>query len=285
MKPLSITGLLVLITCLSAPLAYGGSVLRQIVLSQKIRIAYPENAYPMAYRDQDGQPQGYVIDLCRSLVTSMQHDLGLNGIAISWITGNTPKRLAAVTTGEADLDCGITRLTLARQRQVDFSYPVFVESSALLVAGDVEVAGLDDLAGKTIGVMPQTTTERRLRQRLDERAIDAQLRPVTDAKDGREQLQAGTIQVLAGDRLVLLAQLGRHDHDQRLRVIDTDLSVDPYAFALTRGDADFRLAVNRGLARLYGSQEIDHIFARWFGADAQPSPLLEAIYFLFALQD
>lgn len=286
MKPLILGGFLLLIAGLIIPVAHGGSgVLYQIALSQKIRIAYAENAYPMAYRDQDGQPQGYVIDLCRSIINSLQRDLRLDGIAISWIAGNTPRRLAAVATGEADMDCGATSMTLARQRQVDFSYPVFVESSGLLVVKDADIATLEDLAGKTIGVIPQTTTERRLRPALAKRGIDAQLRPIKDAKDGREQLVQGAIDALAGDRLILIGQAGAGDNRETLQVIDTEVSVDPYALALTRGDADFRLAVNRGLARIYGSEEIDRIFTRWFGADAQPSPLLESIYFLFALSD
>lgn len=265
--------------------AQASGVLDQIILSQKIRVAYPENAYPIAYKDEDGQPRGYSVDLCRRIVASIQQELGLDGIAISWIEGNTPRRLAAVANGEAELDCGTTTMTLARQRYVDFSYPVFVESGGLLVLKDSGIASLADLGGKLIGVIPETTTEQRLRPVLAERLINADLAPVKDAKDGREQLQAGEIQAFADDRLVLIGQVAASGQTDAFRVIDTDFSVDPYALALPRDDADFRLAVNQGLARIYGSAEIDRIFARWFGADAQPTPLLDSIYFIFALSD
>ena len=62
-------------------------------------------------------------------------------------------------------------------------------------------------------------------------------------------------------------------------------SVEPYAFALPRNDADFRLAVNRGLAQVYRSGEVDRIFERWFGEDAEPTQLLETIFFIYGFAD
>lgn len=274
------------LSCPTTASASGPSgVLARIALSQQIRVAYPENAYPIAYKDKDGLPRGYSVDLCRRIVASIQRDLGLDGIAISWIEGNTPRRIAAVANGEAELDCGTTTMNLSRQSQVDFSFPVFVESGGLLVLKSSGISGLADLGGKSIGVVPETTTERRLRPVLTERLINAELKPVKDAKDGREQLEVGAIDAFADDRLVLIGQVAASGETETFRVIDTDFSVDPYAFSLARGDADFRLAVNRGIAQVYASGEIERIFSHWFGADAQPTPLLDSIYFIFALQD
>ena len=68
-------------------------------------------------------------------------------------------------------------------------------------------------------------------------------------------------------------------------ILETEFSLDPYAFALKRNDADFRLAVNRGLAQIYRGDEIDRIFERWFGEDAEPTELLGAIFFLYGFVD
>ena len=42
-------------------------------------------------------------------------------------------------------------------------------------------------------------------------------------------------------------------------------AVEQYALMLPRGDADMRLAVNRVLARLYRSREIEEIYQRSLG--------------------
>ena len=65
----------------------------------------------------------------------------------------------------------------------------------------------------------------------------------------------------------------------------SDFEVDPYGFALPRGDADFRLAVNRALAGVYRGVALDQIFVRWFGPNLQPSELLQAVYLINAYPD
>lgn len=279
---------LLILCALLWPLLAGAGVgaLDRIGASKTIRITYPANAYPIAFKDSDGAPRGYSVDLCRRVVASIQRDLGLDALEIAWLEGNTPRRLAAIATGEADLDCGITTLTLTRQQRVDFSNVVFVESGGILVKSDAGIKAVSELGGKRVGVVPETTTEHRLRAMLTERLINAELVPIRDAKDGREQLVAGRLNAVASDRLVLIGQvMAGDDSAGDFSILDADFSVEPYAFALPRNDADFRLAVNRGLARVYRTVEIDRIFERWFGRESAPSELLEAVFFIFGLAD
>jgi glutamate/aspartate transport system substrate-binding protein len=44
--------------------------------------------------------------------------------------------------------------------------------------------------------------------------------------------------------------------------------VEPYAVMMRKGDTALRTVVDRSLARLYSSGEIDAIYARWFATDA-----------------
>jgi ABC-type amino acid transport substrate-binding protein len=59
-----------------------------------------------------------------------------------------------------------------------------------------------------------------------------------------------------------------------------DISFEPYALAIARGDAAMRLAVNRTLSRLSATGEIDAIFKYWLGALGRPGGLLAAMYVL-----
>jgi ABC-type amino acid transport substrate-binding protein len=61
-------------------------------------------------------------------------------------------------------------------------------------------------------------------------------------------------------------------------------SVEPYAFALRRGDPDFRLAVNRGLSGTYRSGNIVQIFNRWF-SPLKPSAVLISVYELNSMEE
>ncbi|MEA3639581.1 MAG: amino acid ABC transporter substrate-binding protein [Lamprobacter sp.] len=278
-----IAAALILFTCRTACADTGA--LDRIKAAEAIRIAYSPTAYPISFKDAQGVPRGYSVDLCRHIVTAVQASLGLDALEIAWIEGNTPRRVAAVANGEADIECGTTTMSLARQRQVDFSNIVFVESGGILVKSDRGLRGLDDLAGRKVGVVPETTTERRLRPALIERGIELELVPIRDAQDGRERLLADELDAVAGDRLVLVGQVAETGKAEAFAIVDAYFSVEPYAFALPRNDADFRLEVNRGLAEVYRSGEIDQIFQRWFGEDSAPTRLLETIYFIYGFVD
>ena len=69
------------------------------------------------------------------------------------------------------------------------------------------------------------------------------------------------------------------------RVLDEDFSVEPYALVLPRGNPDFRLEVDRALAKLYRSGEIEAVFDRWLGPLGRPSTLLTALYYLQSLPE
>ena len=259
--------------------------LDSIKSSGSITIAYAKNALPLSFDREGGGPSGYSIDICKRIVASLQRQLEMPQIEVKWIRGNTPRRLAAVLNKEAQMECGTTSVTLDRQQQVDFSNIIFVEAGGILIRADSGAQALSDLAGKTIGVTPDTTTERRLRAVLDERLINAKLVPIKNAKDGMELLQARELDALAGDRLVLVGQATLTGDPEEFTMLNAQFSIDPYAFALPRGDSDFRLAVNRALAQLYRTGEIKKIFSRWFGTEAKPSIILESVYFIFGFSD
>jgi len=265
--------------------AAGLGVLDRLKETKTLTIAYSASSYPISFNDEAGQPRGYSVDLCRRIAASIQRDLGLETLNIRWVEGNTPRRLAAVANREADLECGTTTMNLQRQEQVDFSNIVFIESGGVLVMADSGIKAIPDLAGKRVAVVPETTTERRLRDEFRKRLINGDLVPVRDAEDGRKRLVSGEVDALASDRMVLIGQVAATGAPERFSILDTQFSIDPYALALARNDADFRLAVNRGLALIYRTGEIDRIFARWFGTDAEPTELLSTIFFLFGFSD
>ena len=51
-------------------------------------------------------------------------------------------------------------MTLSRQERVDFSNMTFIDGGGVLVLTESKLKRLADLAGKSIGVKPGTTTER-----------------------------------------------------------------------------------------------------------------------------
>jgi len=281
-----IIGLLVLTSLIGEPAIAGNTpnTLEKIKSGKTITIAHAATGAPFSFT-KDDEPTGYSIDLCREIVTSLEKQLGIDDIKIEWRAGNTPERLSMVEKGDADIDCGTTSITLGRQEKVDFSNPFFVASGGVLVLEKSGIHGLVSLAGKKVAVMPATTTEQRLLKALDRKHIKAELVNIRDSEEGMAALDSGKADAYAGDRLVLIDQVGKSKDPGRYAMLKEMFSVDPYGFALPRGDADFRLAVNRALADVYRGVALEQIFVRWFGPDVQPSEVLQAIYLINAYPD
>ncbi|WP_455234267.1 amino acid ABC transporter substrate-binding protein [Thiogranum longum] len=279
-------GLLALTTLIWQPAIAGKApdTLAKIKSSKTITIAHATDGLPFSFT-KGGEPTGYSIDLCKEIVTSLENQLGIGDIKIAWRAGNTPERLSMVEKGDADIDCGTTSITLGRQEKVDFSNPVFVESGGVLVLEESGIQGLISLADKKVAVMSGTTTEQRLLKALERKHIKAELVKIKDTKEGMGALESGKADAYAGDRLVLIGQVTESKDPARYAMLKEMFSVDPYGFALPRGDADFRLAVNRALAGVYRGAALEQIFVRWFGPDLEPSEVLQAVYLINAYPD
>jgi polar amino acid transport system substrate-binding protein/glutamate/aspartate transport system substrate-binding protein len=259
--------------------------LKKIADGRSISLGYRVEAVPFSYRGADGLPAGYSVDICRRVVTAVERALNVSNLEVKWVPVTAESRIAQVTSGAVDLECGVTTVTLGRQEQVDFSNLIFAEGGSLLVRANGGPLRLADLAGKTVGVIPGTTTETRLRAILKERLIDARIVGMKDERDGAGAVMEQRIDAFAGDRLVLLGAGLRTGGGDVLSLALEDFSFEPYGLMMRRGDPAFRLVVNRALAQLYSGPGIGEIYERWFGKLGRPGPLLVAMYHLNAFAE
>ena len=275
---------LALLPALTAAHAENG-VLAAIQKSGVIRLGHLQSAPPFSFAAKDGTPQGYSVDLCKRVVESIRQQLKLTRLRVEWVPLTLQERIPAVRNRKVDIECGTTTWTLSRQQEVDFSLMTFVDGGTVLVRGDSALLRLADLDGKKVAVVPTTTTAASLQTALKTRMLDVDVVIVNSVEEGFAKLQQGAVDGYASDRVVLIglglgAEAGGH-----FRLLDEDFSVEPYALALPRGDPDFRLAVNRVLAGLYRSGEIEKVFDQWLGALGRPSTLLTALYYLQSIPE
>jgi ABC-type amino acid transport substrate-binding protein len=249
-----------------------------------IRLAVRDDAPPFSFRNANGQPAGFMVDLCRGVVTKLTSQLNLGELNVVYVPVTAADRFEAIETGKADLLCEPTTDTLSRREHVDFSIATFIDGASLLVLGDgpSEFAAL---AGKKIGVLGGTTTEQSLRDTLASTKIQAEVIPAKTHEEGLKMLDSGAVAAYFADRAILVYLATKSNEADKLRLANNYLSLEPYALALPRGDGDFRLAVDRALSRIYKSGEIAAVFANTFGAQTQPSDTLKTLYLVSALPE
>ena len=260
------------------------SRLQVITKTKLIKIAYRADARPFSFLNDKGEPAGFSIDICKLVVSSLEHQLGLDSIKIEWVPVTLQTRFSAVASGKADMECGSSTVTLGRMKEVDFSNFIFLESTGIIVKKASNIRSFSDMTGKKIAVPLGTTNEQAIIAQLKQQKVEATLISVKDGSEGIAMLEAGDVDGFASDKLLLV---GAHiKNPEALVMLPDDLSVEPYAIALPLGDWAFRLAVNTGLAQIFRTGQVLTVFQAWFDRiGLQMSPVLRVMYGLGALSD
>ena len=259
--------------------------LKKIKDSGTIAIGYREQSVPFSFRGPDGKPAGYSVDLCQRIATGVQQQLKLSKLDVKWVAVTPETRIQSVVNGTVDLECGSTTNSLSRQEQVDFSHMIFVDGASILVKQSEKMASFQDLSGKKIAVIPGTTTDTAMRNALQKAFVNAQIVAVKEHREGLAMLESGSVDAYASDRTILIGLGVTAKDPSQFAIAEQYFSYEPYGFMLKRGDAPFRLAVNRVLSSLYRSREVMQVYGRWFGKLGDPSNLLLAMYALHALPE
>ncbi len=246
-----------------------------------ITIGYTETSAPFSSVGPGGTPEGYSIDLCLHIAEGVKKDLSLAKLDVKWAKVTAENRIAHVVGGTVDIECGTTTKTLSRMQQVDFTLLTFLDGGSLLVSTAAGIKKITDLAGKRVAVIPTTTTEHAMRDVVTKLSIpNVTLVAVKDHAEGLGALDDGKVDAYATDR-ALLVRLARSSRDpSKVALLEAFISYEPYAFMVRRGDANFRLAVDRVLTRLYRSAEVVPIYEKWFGPFPEGTNMMAALYVL-----
>jgi len=267
-----------------APAQTESSRLKGIAASKTIKLAHRTDATPFSFVNEKNEITGYTVDICKLVVASLQRQLKLEGLKIEWTPVTTLTRFDTVASGKADMECGASTVTLGRMNQVDFSNYIFVESTGLAVKTTAGINVLQDIANKKIAVIAGTSNEKAFAAMNQQMQLKAAIVPVKNREEAIAALENGTADGFASDKLLLAGT--QYKDAQSMKLLPDDLSIEPYAIALPRGDWGMRLAVNTALAEIYRSGQAVYVFDRWFAVlGMRPGFLLSAVYVLGAISE
>src|ERR1044071_534989 len=259
--------------------------LKKIKTSGTLTLGYRDAAPPFSFSGPDKRPAGYSVDLCVYVANAVQKQLGLANLKLNWVPVTAENRIDMVAQGKVDLECGTTTASLSRQERVDFSLMTFVDGGSLLSTSNTNIRELGDFAGKRIAVIPGTTTEKALADFLKKKSVAVQMVRVKDHADGLKAIEGGLAEAFASDRGVLMGLAVATKEPTRFFLANILFSYEPYGLVMRRNDPAFRLAVNRALAELYRSGEVETIYDKWFGAFGKGGEAIHIMYMLNGLPE
>ena len=167
--------------------------------------------------------------------------------------------ITSVQTGKADIGAAGLTVTEDRLANVNFSDAYAESAQMIIVQEDSEVAGPDDLVGRTIGVQLGTTG--------DIYAEDIEDATVERYNKGMEAVQAlsqGKIDAVIIDRepaKVFVSQ------NEGIKMLDEEFTVEEYAIAIAKENEELLHKVNESIASLKSSGKLQEIADKYINAE------------------
>jgi glutamate/aspartate transport system substrate-binding protein len=271
--------IILLIVLFASPIAAQEitGTLQQIKKSGQIRIGYRVSEPPMSFLDKDGNPDGYSIDICKNIVTGVESNIGAD-VKVEYVPVTVEERFKALSDNKIDILCGSTTKTLSRSELVDFTQLTFVTGASIMTLKDNKTLDSSGLDGTKIGVVKATTTAVALKKLISETSTDAEILLFNSAKEGIDALLKKKIDAFSSDQVILMG-IALKSHDPMNFVIKPHVfTFEPFALAVRRNDADFRLVADRVISDLYRSKKILKIYDKWIGRfTRQRLPIFDAM--------
>ncbi|MFT5342075.1 MAG: polar amino acid transport system substrate-binding protein [Paracoccaceae bacterium] len=263
---------------LAAVLAVPASAqtLERIKETGELKLGYRTDAAPLSFAEADGKPAGYSPQVCVSVAQYIANRFKMENLNVVFVPVDTSDRFEKVASGEVDLLCGVSTITLERRELVDFSVPTYVDGTAVMVPQGYE-GGLESFAGKKVGVRAGTTTFDALTGSLADAGIEADIIAFDSHDAGVVALESSQITAYFADQSILLFLYINSGLQDSLMLSDEILTIEKQGLALARGDADFRLLVDAALSQMYFDGTMEEIFKTTLPG-VTPGVAIQAMY-------
>ncbi len=264
-------------TALALPAS--AQTLERIAERGELRLGYRTDAAPLSFANADGLPAGYSVMICGQIAQGIANALQLEDMNADFFAVTAEDRFDKVASGDIDLLCGASTITLGRREIVDFSIPTYVDGTAIMVGADAS-GQFQDLAGKKLGVRQGTTTQEALTNSIGAAGLQAaDVVLFEDHAAGMDAMKAAEIDAYFADQSILFQLYGSSDAQDQFKISNEILTIEKHGLALQRGDSEFRLLVDRILSELYASGAMEEIFVTALPG-AEPGDALRALHLI-----
>lgn len=164
--------------------------------------------------------------------------------------------ITAVSAGKADMGLAGMTVTEERKQNVNFSDTYATGVQVVIVPEGSDIATVDDLAGKKIGVQLSTTGDIYCSDDFGEENVEK----YNKGNDAVMALVSGKIDAVVIDNEPAKSYVAANDG---LKILDTEYVTEDYAAALNKENTALLDAINGALAELKADGTLDSIISKY----------------------
>lgn len=231
------------------------------VQAQELVVGSSATYRPFAYESPTKEIVGYDVDIIKAVAQKA-------GLKIKIV--NTPWTgiFAALNNGDVDLVISGVTINDKRKQSYDFTAPYFEARQLIAVPQTSNVKGLQDLAGKKVGVVTGSTGDD-----ISSRAFgktNPDIRRFESTPVVISELANSGLDAAIGDNGVIAFRV--QEHKQLKTVSDASFPKEYFGIVVKQGNKALQDKLNAGLAAIKADGSYATIYKKWFQADAPTLP-------------
>lgn len=175
--------------------------------------------------------------------------------------------IAEITTGKANFAAAGLSITSDRLENVDFSNEYFSATQSIVVMKEgSSVAKPEDLKDKVVGVQTGTTADTYVTDKDGENNVGVkEVKRYNSFVDAVNDLMTGRLDAVVMDDFPA-TKLVEKNADKIMK-LDDELTGEKYAIAVPKGDEAMKELVNKVLADMEESGEMDELLTKYIGEE------------------
>jgi polar amino acid transport system substrate-binding protein len=202
---------------------------------------------------------GYDVDLASAIAKKIGVKLTLKQLSVA-------ARIPELEQGRVDLLAASLTHNKEREAKIAFSLTTFVTGQRVMVRKDSGITAVAQLAGKKILAVKGGTQEQNMRKAVP----SADVVTFETSSQAFIGLQQGKGQGYVNDEVSLFNDYGKLGPAQKdYVVLPQNLSIEPLALGMRKGETGLKQAVDETLRELEKSGEAEKLFFKWYGASSK----------------
>lgn len=246
--------------------------LKKIKETNTITVGHRTSSMPISYMDNQQQPLGYAVDICKLVIKDLKKKLSVPNLHVNWQHVSAANRIPLLRKGATDLQCGSGTITAPRLKVVSFGPPYYFAGITAIVKTDSGIKTISDLRGKTVAVTTGTTAVPAVVAYNAEHDLNLSLIKTQGNAQSFLMLQKGRVSAYMNNGIILYgARAVTPENPEDYYVIPDRITVEPFAMIFRKDDPQFEQFVDESIASIMKSGKAKELYNKWFMSPIPPN--------------
>jgi len=212
---------------------------------------------PMGFRDENNELTGFDIEYAKAAAEHMGMEVKFQ--PIDWKTKETE-----LSSGRIDLIWNGYTITDERKGKVLFTKPYLKNAQVVATLADSNIAKLDDLSDKNIGLQALSSAA----DALNANPIQSKIKSISEYADNvlaLSDLKSGRVDAVVIDEVVIDYYMAKEEGT--FKVLDESLAPEEYGVGVKKGNDELLEKLQDALDKMNEDGGAAKISTKWFGED------------------